>query len=107
MARERTGFIVAQVWVTITYTDKDKQQHKISKLAKAEATSNRKRRLTDAEKHKLKLKHAKRVVSETIRELKRGGATECKGSVSTRILARVGYTDEKGKRRDVIRAAES
>jgi hypothetical protein len=44
MPRERTGFIVAQVWVTITYTDKDKQQHNISKLAKAEATSHRKRR---------------------------------------------------------------
>jgi integrase len=105
MARERTGFIVVQVWAAITYTDNDGQSRKIEKLAKA--TASKGKRLTDSEKQALKIKDANRIIRETSRELKRNGATDCKGSVSTRLLARVGHTDEKGKRRDVIRAAKS
>lgn len=104
MARERRGFIVAQVCATITYTDKDGNDQKIVKLAKS---GKAKEKLSDAEKQARKVKEAKRVIRETIAELKREGATGCTGYVSTRLLARVGHTDEKGKRRDVIRVAES
>lgn len=104
MARERKGFIVVQVWATITYTDKDGHRNKISKLA---TSGQSKKNLSDGEKQRRRAKNAKRIIRETITELKRGGANDCKGSVSTRILARVGYTDENGRRRDVIRAAES
>jgi len=104
MARERSGFIVVQVWANIAYTDKDKQRRKIS----LQATSGKsKNKLTDAEKHARKVKHAKQTIRDTIAELQRNGAIECKGSVDTRILARVGYTDEKGQRRDIVRAASS
>jgi hypothetical protein len=44
---------------------------------------------TDSEKKALKTKAANCI----IRELKRNGATDCKGSVSTRLLARVGHID--------------
>lgn len=104
MARERRGFIVAQVSATITYTDKDGRDQKIVKLATSGKT---KKKLSDAEKQARKVKGAKRIIRETITELKRAGATNCAGSVSTRLLARVGHTDEKGKRRDVVRVAES
>jgi integrase len=104
MARERRGFIVAQVSATITYTDKDGHDQKIVKLATSGKT---KKKLSDAEKQALKVKEAKRIIRETITELRRAGATNFAGTVSTRILARVGHTDEKGKRRDVIRVAES
>jgi hypothetical protein len=107
MARERRGFIVVQVWADIAYTDKDRQRQKITKPATAQTSDKAKNNLTDAEKQARKVKHAKHIIRDTIAELKRAGATDCKGSVSSRILARVGYTDEQGKRRDVIRAAES
>ena len=107
MARERRGFIVVQVWADITYTDRAGQQKKLTKQASAPASGKTKHKLTDAEKQKHKIEQAKRIIRETIIELKREGATDCKGIVSTRIIARVGHTDEKGKRRDVIRVAES
>jgi integrase len=104
MSRERTGFIVVQVWADITYTDQAGQQQKITKQA---ASGKTKHKLTDAEKQKRKIEHAKRITRETIVELKREGATDCKGTVSTRILARVGHTDDQGKRRDIVRVAAS
>src|SRR5215204_1191791 len=107
MARERRGFIVVQVWAEITYTDHAGQQQKITKQATASASGKTKHKLTDAEKQKQKIEQAKRIIRETILELKREGATDCKGTIGSRILARVGHTDEKGKRRDVIRVAES
>ena len=107
MPRERIGFIVTQVWANITYTDKDGQQQTIAKQASAHSSDKTKNKLSDAEKQKLKTEHAKRIIRETITELKRSGATNCKGTVSTRIIARVGHTDDQGRRRDVIRVAES
>jgi integrase len=104
MARERTGFIVVQVWATISYTDKDGQRQQITKRATPEKTKHNQ---SDADKQTRRVAEAKRIIRDTIAELKRGSATDCKASVSTRILARVGYTDEKGKRRDVVRAAAS
>ena len=106
MARERRGFIVAQVWAEITYTDQAGQQQKTTKQATAKSGKT-KHKLTDAEKQKRKIEDAKRIIRETIIELKRAGATECKGSISTRILARVGHTDDQGKRRDIVRVATS
>lgn len=105
MARERRGFIVVQVWANITYTDQAGERQKIAK--QATAPGKPKHRLTDAEKQKRKIESAKRIIRETIAELKRGGATDCKSSVSTRIFARVGHTDEHKKRRDIVRVAES
>src|ERR1044072_7768863 len=107
MPRERIGFIVTQVWANVTYTDKDGQQQTTTKQASAQSSDKTKNNLTDAEKQKLKIEDAKRIIRETISELKRSGATGCKGTVSTRILARVGHTDDQGRRRDVIRVAES
>jgi len=104
MARERRGFIMVQVWAAVTYTDRAAQSQKITEQAMSGKT---KHRLTDAEKHKRKLKTAKRIIRETIIELKRAGASDCKGSISTRILARVGHTDDQGRRRDIVRVAES
>ncbi|HET6889774.1 MAG TPA: hypothetical protein VFH31_01625 [Pyrinomonadaceae bacterium] len=95
---------MVQVWVTIIYTDTLGQRQRIKKTAKALTA---KKHLSDAEKQKAKVKHAQKLIRETITELQRNGATDCKGSVETRILARVGYTDEHGKRHDVIRVAES
>lgn len=107
MARERRGFIVAQVWADIAYTDQTGQQRKITKPATAQASSKTKHKLTDTEKQKRKIEHAKRIIRDTIAELKRSGATHCKGTVSTRIIARVGHTDDQGRRRDIIRVATS
>jgi integrase len=107
MPRERIGFIVTQVWANITYTDRNGQQQTISKQASAQSSDETKNKLSDAEKQKLKTEHAKRIIRETITELKGSGATGCKGTVSTRIIARVGHTDDQGRRRDVIRVAES
>jgi hypothetical protein len=107
MARERRGFIVVQVWADIIYTDQTGHQQNISKPATAQTSGRTKHKLTDAEKHKRKIEHAKRIIRDTVAELRRSGATDCKGTVSTRILARVGHTDDHGKRRDVIRVAAS
>lgn len=107
MARERRGFIVVQVWATITCTDKDGQRQKITKPASAQAAGKKQNNLTDADKQKLKTELAKRIIRETIVELKRCGASDCKGTVGTRILARVGHTDAQGERHDVVRVAES
>ena len=107
MARERRGFIVTQVWAEIAYTDYTGQQRKITKPATAQASDKTSQNLKDAEKQKRKIEHAKRIIRDTIAELKQSGATECKGSVNTRILARVGHTDQQGKRRDIIRVASS
>ncbi len=63
--------------------------------------------MTDAQKQALKVKHAKRIILETIAELQEAGATKCNGSIQSRLYARVGYTDDQGKRRDVVKAAES
>ncbi len=104
MPRERTGFIVVQVWATILYTDKHGERRTIKKSAQALSS---KKHLSDAEKQQAKIKHAQRLIRETISEIQRAGATNCKGSVETRILARVGHTDDQGRRRDVIRVAES
>ena len=106
MARERRGFIVVQVWAAITYTNKDGQRRKCKKPVKA-LPSNSKKHLSEAEKQAAKIKHAKQIIRDTITELQQIGATNCKGSVETRILARVGHTDDQGKRHDVIRVAES
>jgi hypothetical protein len=103
MTGERTGFIVVQVWATIAYTDKDGQPQQIAKQAPSEC----KHKLSDAEKQKRKVSHAQRIIRQTIAELKRGGAMDCKGAVNTRILARVGHTDDQGKRRDIVRVAAS
>jgi integrase len=105
MARERRGFIVSQVCAVVQYTDQSGQHHKIIKAAKAQAANPHK--LTDGQKHKLKIKHAERLIRDTTADLKKQGAINCKGSVETRLYARVGYTDEQGKRHDVVRAAES
>ncbi len=105
MARERRGFIVSQVCAVVQYTDPSGQHHKITKAAKAKAANPHK--LTDAQKQKLRLKDAERLIRDTAADLKKQGATNCKGSVETRLYARVGYTDEQGKRHDVVRAAES
>ena len=104
MARERRGFIVVQVWATTTYADKGGQSGKFTELVKLGKTQQK---LTDSEKQKRKIKEAQRIIRETILELKRGGASDCKGSVETRILARVGHTDDQGKRRDIVRVAAS
>jgi hypothetical protein len=53
------------------------------------------------------LKRAKEIIRETITELKKAGATNCKGSVDCQLFARVGYTDQQGKRHDKVRSAES
>lgn len=107
MARERRGFIVVQVWADITYTDHTGERRNITKPATAHASGKTKHNLTDAEKQKRKIEHAKTIIRDTITELKRNGATDCKGTVSSRILARVGHTDDKGKRRDIVRVASS
>ncbi|HEY6244751.1 MAG TPA: site-specific integrase [Pyrinomonadaceae bacterium] len=107
MARERRGFIVVQVWATIIYADKVGERQQITKPASAQTSGKKNHNLTDAEKQKRKIEHAKRIIRETISELKRTGATDCKGSVGTRILARVGHTDSQGKRHDIVRVAES
>ena len=103
MARERKGFIVDQVWTTIHYIDTHGHRQKTSKVILA---GDSKQKLTEADKHADKVKRAKQRIRETIKDLERSGATNCKGSVETRLYARVGYTDEHG-RHDVIRAAES
>ena len=77
MPRERIGFIVTQVWANITYTDRDGQQQTITKQASAHSPDKTNNRLNDAEKQKLKTEHAKRIIRETITELKGGGATGC------------------------------
>jgi len=107
MARERTGFIVVQVWAMIGYTDQNGQHQKVIKRARIPplSLSAARPRITDTQERRVK--EARRIIRETIIELKRNGATDCKGTVDTRILARVGYTDEKGRRRDVVRAAAS
>jgi integrase len=107
MARERRGFIVTQVWAEIVYIDHNGQQRKITKPATAQASDKTLQNLKDAEKQKRKIEHAKSIIRDTIAELKQSGATDCKGSVNTRILARVGHTDDQGKRRDIIRVASS
>jgi integrase len=105
MARERRGFIVSQVCALVQYTDAAGQRHRLTKAAKARAANSHK--LSDAEKQKLKIKDAERLIRATTADLKKQGATNCKGSIETRLYARVGYTDEQGKRHDVVRAAES
>jgi integrase len=107
MARERTGFIVVQVWAMIEYTDQDGQRQKITKRARIPplSLSAARPRITDTQMRRVK--EAKRIIRETVAEVTRSGAKDCKGAVDTRILARVGYTDEKGKRRDIVRAAAS
>jgi integrase len=107
MARERTGFIVVQVWAMIEYTDQDGQRLKITKRARIPPLklSAARPRITDTQVRRVK--EAKRIIRETIAEVTRSGAKDCKGAVDTRIFARVGYTDEKGKRRDIVRAAAS
>jgi hypothetical protein len=54
-----------------------------------------------------KLRHAEKIIRDTIGDLKKQGATKCKGSIESRLYARVGHTDHQGKRHDVVRAAES
>ena len=71
-----------------------------------QASGKTKHKLTDT-KQKRKIEHAKSIVRDTIAEVKRSGATHCKGTVSTRIIARVGHTDDQGRRRDIIRVATS
>jgi integrase len=109
MARERTGFIVSEVRATIEYVDARGQHHTLERAAKAQAADSQKNQnnLTDAEKQALKIKHAKLIIRETIADLKKQGSTNCKGSIDSRLYARVGYTDEEGKRHDRVRAAES
>jgi hypothetical protein len=51
MPRERIGFIVTQVWATITYIDRTGQQQTITKQASAQSPEKRKN-LTDADKQK-------------------------------------------------------
>jgi len=105
--RERKGFIFAQVSVKIEYTDATGNRRQITKPARPQITTEYKR-LTDAQKEAAKLQHAGKIMRETIRELRQDGARECKGSIDgPRLFARVGYTDELGRRRDVVRAAAS
>jgi len=98
---------VTQVWAEITYTDYSGQQRKITKPATAQAPNQTSQNLKDAEKQKRTIEQAKSIIRDTIAELKQSGATDCNGSVNTRILARVGHTDDQGKRRDIIRVATS
>ena len=105
--RERTGFIVVEISAAITYTDKHGERQTITKPASAQASGKKTNNFSDAEKQKLKTEHAKRLIRETIIELKRNGATDCKGKVITRFSARVGHTDHLGRRHDVVRVAES
>jgi hypothetical protein len=42
MARERTGFIVSQVFATVEYIDGDGQHQKLSKAAKVPAADSKK-----------------------------------------------------------------
>ncbi len=106
MARERTGFIVSQVFATVAYIDVKGEQHKLTKPATAR-TDDSKNHLNESQKQALKLKHAERIIRDTITDLKKRGATNCKGAIESRLFARVGYTDDQGKRHDVVRAAES
>ena len=106
MARERTGFIVSQVCAVVQYTDTSGRRHKITKAAKAQAADSKKH-LTEAQKQALKIKHGELLIRDTIIELQKAGATKCKGSIESRLYARVGYTDDQGRRHDVVRAAES
>ena len=106
MARERTGFIVSRVSALIEYVDASGEHHKISKAANVQAADS-KNNLTDAQKQTAKIKHAEQIIRATIADLKGQGATKCKGSIETGLYARVGYTDDQGRRHDRIRAAES
>jgi integrase len=106
MARERKGFIVSQVNAVIRYVDADGHRHTLTKAANARA-ADPKKHFTDAQKQALKLKHADQIIRTTIAELKTFGATECRGTIERRLYARVGHTDEQGRRHDVVRAAES
>ena len=103
MSRERTGFVVVQVWATICYEDTQGHSLKIQKAVAAGPQHN----LTESRKRELKVKQAKQIIRDTIADLKSQGMTNCKGSVDTRYYARVGYKDEQGKRRDFVRAADS
>lgn len=106
MARERKGFIVSQVHASIEYRDAEGQHHKITKAAKAQAADS-KNHLTDAQKQALRVKHAKKLIGDTIADLKKLGAANFRSLIETRLFARVGYTDDQGKRHDKVRAAES
>jgi len=68
---------MVQVSAAVTYADRAGQSQKITEQAMSGKT---KHRLTDAEKHKRKLKTAKRIVRETIIELKRAGASDCRAA---------------------------
>jgi integrase len=105
MARERQGFIVSEVCAVVQYIDADGHQQKISEVATVKAANPHK--LTDAQKHEIKIRRAKQFINDTIADLKKKRATKCKGSIEVRYSARVGHTDEHGKRHDVVRAAES
>lgn len=105
MARERTGFIVSEVRAVVQYIDASDQQHTFSKVVKVEAANPHK--LTDAQKQQIKVKRAKQIISATIADLKTQRATKIKSSIETRVHARVGHTDEHGKRKDIVRLAES
>ncbi len=107
MARERKGFVVCQISAVVQYTDASGWHHKITKAASAQAAESKKYNLNDAEKQKARVEVAKQIIAELIADLKGQGATKCKGSVQTRLYARVGYTDENGRRHDVVRAAKS
>jgi inorganic pyrophosphatase len=104
MARERKGFIVVQVWATIRYTDTSGKPQKITQLLKVAESQ---KHLNEAEKQKQRVKQGQKFINATVAELKRSGAANCKGLVDVRLYARVGHTDEHGKRHDVVRAAES
>jgi integrase len=107
MSRERRGFVVSQVCAAVQYTDASDRHHKITKAVSAQAAEQQEKNLTDAEKQRVKVKVAKQIIRDTIEDLKKQGATNCKGSVESRLYARVGHTDEDGKRHDVVRAAQS
>jgi hypothetical protein len=106
MARERKRFIVSQVHASIEYLDAAGKLNKVLKAVKIQAADSNKN-LTDAQKHALKLKRARELVRQTIASMKREGATKCSGTIDGRLYARVGFTDDQGKRHDRVRAAES
>lgn len=63
-ARKRRGFIVVQVWVDIAYTDRAGRN--TTKTATVQASGMTKQKLTDAEKQKRKIEHAKCIIRDPI-----------------------------------------
>jgi hypothetical protein len=55
-----------QVWADIAYTDQTGRRRNTTKPATVQASGKTKRKLTDAEKQKPKIEHAKWIIRDTI-----------------------------------------